>query len=198
MIDLQKYAGIVFDMDGTLVDTMEGHLEAWRRACEAYGFPFDKAYMHSLGGVPSVQTVEILNQLHGLNHDAEEVAQHKHQAWLSMALKPQLFPETSGVFRHYRGLKKIGIGTGAKREGAEIILSAVGLLDQVDALVTSSDVEHGKPAPDTFLKVAQLLGVNPGDCVVFEDTEIGRQAAFAAGMDCYLFADGEFRFHPSA
>ncbi|MBV1787692.1 beta-phosphoglucomutase family hydrolase [Marinobacterium sp. D7] len=197
MIDLQKYAGIVFDMDGTLVDTMEGHLESWRLTCEAYGFPFDKAYLHGLGGVPSVRTVEMLNELHGLSHDAEEVAEHKYRTWRSMKPDPQLIPETLGVFRHYRASKKIGVGTGAKRESAEIILNAVGLIDQLDALVTSSDVEQGKPHPDTFLKVAELMGVNPSDCVVFEDTEIGRQAAAAAGMDCFLFSDGEFRFYPS-
>ena len=197
MLDLDKYQGIIFDMDGTLVDTMGGHLDAWEVACAAYGFPFDREFLHGLGGVPSVKTVEILNELHGQSHDADEVANHKHQAWLDMNHKPQLIPETSLVFSEYRATLKIGIGTGAKREGAELILDGVGLLDQVDALVTSSDVVNGKPAPDTFLLVAEKMGINSSACVVFEDTKIGLQAAAAAGMDCYLIDNGQFFFYPA-
>ncbi len=69
MIDLSAYQGIIFDMDGTLIDSMGSHLQAWQKACEAYGYPFDYDYMYSLGGIPTVKTIEMLNEKFGLDHD---------------------------------------------------------------------------------------------------------------------------------
>lgn len=90
----------------------------------------------------------------------------------------------------------LAVGTGAKRESAEIILHKVGILSRLTALVTASDVKHGKPAGETFHRTAELMAVQPYNCVVFEDTNIGLQAAHNAGMDCYLVTQSEFEFHP--
>ena len=194
MKDLSGYAGIIFDMDGTLVDSMGAHMEAWRLACEHHGFPFDEAYMHSLGGVPTRKTVEILNQKHSMNCNPDEVATTKRKMWERMSLTPPLIDDTMAVFRHYRPHKKIGIGTGAEREHAKHLLNLHGLLPVIDALVTASDVTQGKPHPETFLTAAQLIGVEPSACVVFEDTDIGRQAASDAGMDCIMVNNGKIQW----
>ncbi|PPC78724.1 carotenoid dehydrogenase [Pokkaliibacter plantistimulans] len=196
MLDLQHYQGIIFDMDGTLVDSMESHLTAWKMACDHFGLPFDKDFLHSLGGVPSERIVERLNARYDMSCSPADVAAYKYQAWNQLENNLQLIPETTAIYNHYRPSKKIGIGTGAKRESAEFILQSVGLLDELDVLVTASDVVHGKPAPDTFLRVAELLGADARTCVVFEDTLIGLQAAHAAGMDCYLFTGGQLAFKP--
>ena len=102
-----------------------------------------------------------------------------------------MIDDTFAIFQYYRPLKHIGVGTGAERYHAETILRHHGLLNELDVLVTSSDVEHGKPHPETFLKVAHRMGVDPARCVVFEDTSIGEQAAIRAGMDCILVVDGK-------
>ncbi|QJR81243.1 beta-phosphoglucomutase family hydrolase [Alteromonas pelagimontana] len=193
MVDLSAYKGIVFDMDGTLIDSMGAHIDAWKATCEAFGYPFDADYMYGLGGVPTRNTVKILNEKFGVSHSPDEVAQFKRNAWLKLDHTPELIAETIAVFHHYRPSLKIGIGTGAERRHAEQLLDHHGLLSQIDALVTASDVTHGKPHPETFLTVAQKIGVEPADCVVFEDTEIGLQAAKSAGMDCILVQAGKIQ-----
>lgn len=194
MVDLSAYQGIVFDMDGTLVDSMPAHMEAWRVTCERYGYPFDLDYMNSLGGVPTQQTVVVLNDKFGMDRNPFDVARFKRETWESMKLEPVIIGATMAVFEHYRPTMAIGIGTGAERPHAEHLLSAHGLLARIDSLVTASDVKHGKPHPETFLTVAQQMGIEPAKCVVFEDTEIGRQAATDAGMDCIMVKNGEIQF----
>jgi len=191
LINLNQYQAIIFDMDGTLIDSMPGHGKAWRLTCERYGYPFDPAYMQSLGGVPTDQTVVLLNEKYQLQHDVAEVAAFKADTWEQMDEAPVLIPCTFEVLQHYLTTKKIGIGTGAERSHALKMLRQTGLLALVPTVVTASDVTHGKPHPETFLTVAAQLGVAPEQCVVFEDTAIGQQAALAAGMDCILVQDGQ-------
>lgn len=193
MLDLSAYQAIVFDMDGTLIDSMGSHGVAWRQTCDRYGYPFDPVYMHSLGGVPTDQTVVLLNEKYGLAHDVAEVARVKRELWEQLDEVPQLIPATVEVLKHYRSRLKIGIGTGADRGHALKMLAETGLLALVETVVTASDVVHGKPHPETFLTVAAQLGVAPEHCVVFEDTAIGQQAAAAAGMDCILVQNGELK-----
>ncbi|GGF78364.1 beta-phosphoglucomutase family hydrolase [Alteromonas lipolytica] len=193
MVDLSPYEGIVFDMDGTLIDSMPGHMEAWKVTCERYGYPFDAHYMNSLGGVPTWQTVIVLNNKFGMQNDPTEVARFKRETWESMELEPVLIASTMAVFEHYRPTMAIGIGTGAERLQAEHLLAAKGLLNRIDTLVTATDVSRGKPHPETFLTVAQQMGIEPAKCVVFEDTAIGKQAAAAAGMDCIMVKNGEIQ-----
>lgn len=193
MLDLSRYRAIIFDMDGTLIDSMGSHLQAWQMTCEHYAYPFELDFMHSLGGVPTRQTVVLLNQKFGRNHCPDEVAEKKHQLWLSLDHSPDVIQATCDILKHYKGKLKIGVGTGAERSHALEMLAKTGLIDDIDALVTASDVYQGKPHPETFLSVAQLLQAEPADCVVFEDTEIGRLAANAAMMDCILVKNGQIQ-----
>lgn len=194
MINLTQYQAIIFDMDGTLIDSMPGHGKAWRLTCERYGYPFEATYMQSLGGVPTDQTVVLLNEKYQLNHDVAEVSAFKAAMWEQLDEAPVLIPCTLDVLHHYLPTHKIGIGTGAERGHAQKMLRQTGLLELVPTVVTASDVTLGKPHPETFLTVAAKLGVAPELCVVFEDTAIGQQAALSAGMDCVLVKDGQLWF----
>ena len=191
MVDLSRYKGIIFDMDGTLIDSMGAHMKAWEKTCEHFGYPFDLDYMYGLGGVPTMKTAELLNAKYNKQNDPQEVGQFKKNTWLAMDQTPTLIDDTYQIFNANLGSKKIAVGTGAERAGAETLLGHHGLLGKLDALVTSSDVVNGKPAPDTFLKAAESIGVAPEDCVVFEDTKIGFEAASRAGMDCIMVINGK-------
>lgn len=191
---LAFYDAIIFDMDGTLIDSMPSHLDAWHKTSEQYGFPYDRQWHHSLGGVSSMRTVELINERYQLALDPVTVAQTKSRMWHDLYLGPVLIDATYAVFQQCAGHKKLAVGTGATRLHAEEQLAFVGVLERLDALVTASDVEHGKPHPETFLAAAAEVGVAPERCLVFEDTEIGRQAATAAGMDCVMVVDGQLHW----
>ncbi|MBW8189927.1 beta-phosphoglucomutase family hydrolase [Neiella marina] len=191
---LQKYDAIIFDMDGTLVDSMPSHMEAWRRTAKLYQFPFDAEWQMSLGGVPTVKIAAHVNQRYGLQLDCEEVAETKRQQWTELEQPPVLINDVYQVLLTSLTDKKIAVGTGSIRAHAEDVLTQVGVLDKLLALVTASDVTFGKPHPETFLAAAQQMQVTPARCVVFEDTDIGEQAALAAGMDCIRVDLGKIRW----
>jgi beta-phosphoglucomutase family hydrolase len=191
MPDLSRYKGIVFDMDGTLIDSMGSHGTAWQQTCKHYGYPYDGAYIHNLGGVPTREIVKLLNEKYGLDHDLDEVTEAKRQAFLDLDENPTVIEETFSVMQRYQGILKMGVGTGSERGNAIRMLTETGLLDRVETVVTATDVTYGKPHGETFLTVAKNLGLKPEECVVFEDTEIGRLAAQNAGMDCIMVVYGK-------
>ena len=191
MPDLSRYKGIVFDMDGTLIDSMGAHDMAWQKTCEQYDYPYDSEYIHNLGGVPTRDIVGMLNEKHDLSHDLDEVTETKRQAFLELDDNPTVIEDTFAIMQRYQGILKMGVGTGSERGNAINMLTATGLLDRVETVVTANDVKQGKPHGETFLTVAKNMGLAAEDCVVFEDTEIGRQAAKNAGMNCIMVINGK-------
>lgn len=187
---LTQYDGVIFDMDGTLVDSMPSHLQAWQATAQQFNFPYDATWHHSLGGVPSRETVHYINERYQLSLDPNTVSAFKKQTWETLTKPPVFFEQSKQLFDSLLGKKKLAVGTGSARKHAEMVLNRIGILSKLDGLVTACDVKQGKPAPDTFAQAAEALQLPPHRCVVFEDTEIGRQAAHAAGIDCILVTDG--------
>lgn len=187
----KEYAGYIFDLDGTLVDSMPVHYRAWRWALHKHGAPHDVFQWEEFvahGGMAAPDIVADLNAVYGLSMNPEVVAEEKRNryAWL---LLNETLPVISETIELVRRLKTRGIpyaiGTGSMPAGALETLHSAGVADLFDIMVTPADVPpgYGKPRPDIFLLCAQRMGVNPCDCVVFEDAEPGIQAALAGGMD---------------
>lgn len=185
------YDGYIFDLDGTLVDSMKAHYVAWRECLLEAGAPesaFSLEEFYELGGVTAQDTVAIMNERYGLKMDGDVVALRKRFYYLRYLDRDGLEPieEVVDFARSLLGRKPIAIGTGSALPGALRSLKAAGLEGLFDIIVTPDDVENGKPAPDIFLKAAELMGCDPRRCVVFEDAMPGMLAAEAAGMDCVV------------
>jgi len=179
-----NYDALIFDMDGTLVDSGQLHEFAWSETLNKYGIPIDRAFMRSLAGVPTKGTIEMLLEKFNLTITAtlDEMNDFK-EAWVHDNMHRFVKPTTLiEVAQKYHGIKPMAIGTGAYTQEANTILGLCGLDKYISAVVGADQVAHPKPAPDTFLRCAELLGVAPEKCVVFEDSKLGLQAAAAAGM----------------
>ncbi len=186
----RRYAGYIFDLDGTLVDSMATHYRAWRWALAQNGAPAHVFRWHEFvahGGMAAPDIVADLNALYGLSMQPEETAEMKRARYAYLLEHTQLpvIEETLGLVRqlHAEGIP-YAIGTGSVPEGALATLRSAGIEELFPIMVTPLDVVNGKPAPDIFLLCAGRMGVAPQDCVVFEDAEPGILAAQAAGMDC--------------
>lgn len=184
-----EFAGYIFDLDGTLIDTMPLHYRAWEAAFRHEGLAgnLDEDYFYALGGVPSLQVAELMAARHGLRIACPiGVADRKEGLYRSQIAEREI-PLVDPVVTFAREVARthpIAIATGGTPDVALPSLRAAGLDSLFKIVVTPHDVApgRGKPFPDMYLEAARRLGVAPETCLVFEDAEPGRQAALAAGM----------------
>ena len=182
---LSKYKGFIFDLDGTLINSMPFHAKAWRQTSNEYGFDIDEQMIFDMGGASSL---DIANHLKNLGHPIDDPKSF-------VSRKIQIFTEHIDELEDFKSIQnilidakkrgcKIAIGTGTREPNALRILISKNLMCYVDAVVTSELVEKHKPYPDTFLLAAKKIGLNKEDCVVFEDGQLGILAAINGGFDC--------------
>lgn len=178
------FDAVIFDFDGTLVDSMPAHFEAWCEALALHGAGgiFKEDVFFAMGGRPTLDIVVELNDEYNLKLDPGAVALAKREAFLKRLSAVTLIDEVSEFAEGLRGKIPMAIATGGTRMVIEKTLKAVGISDWFDEVVTADDVAEGKPAPDIFLRAAKLLGVDPARCLVLEDAPAGIVAAQKAGM----------------
>ena len=183
-----NFKGFIFDLDGTLIDSMPIHYRAWDEVVRAHGVreTLCEDLFYSLGGVPTVQVAERIGAHYGIALDAERVTREKEQAYLDglRAGRLDLVEPVVAFARKMSGKFPLAIATGGTQDIAVPAIEAAGLREIFPIVVTPLDVPpgRGKPAPDMFLLAAKLMGVRAEECLVFEDAEPGIQAALAAGM----------------
>lgn len=185
----RDYAGYVFDLDGTLIDSMPVHFAAWTAGLRNSGFvhEFTEELFYSLGGVPTKRIVEILNERHGTHMDPEAVMHEKERIYLEMLPGvSRIVPVVEFAERAVARGIPVAIASGGPRPVVTTALRGAGLDALFPIIVTPEDVTHGKPSPEMFLLAAKKMGVPPRECLVLEDAELGRQAAVAAAMDYVL------------
>lgn len=179
------YAALIFDLDGTLVNSMPAHFEAWCLALDEHGAPgiFPEDVFYAMGGRPTRDIVEILNGEQGLNLDPDAVSYAKRKFFLNVLSQVTEIEAVCDFARQNRGHVPMAVASGGSRQIVEKTLQALGLSDLFDEVVTADDVANGKPAPDIYIEAAKRLGVEPSRCVVFEDAAPGIMAAQLAGME---------------
>ncbi|MEN9975710.1 MAG: hypothetical protein RLZZ282_1716 [Verrucomicrobiota bacterium] len=178
------FEAVVFDCDGTLVDSMPAHFDAWCEALSLYGAGgvFKEDVFFAMGGRPTRDIVVELNDEYDLRLDPEAVAFAKREAFLKRMKHVTLIDEVADFARSLRGKVPMAIASGGSRMIIEKLLYAVGISDWFDEVITSDDVSEGKPAPDVFLHAAARLEVAPEKCLALEDAPSGILAARRAGM----------------
>ncbi len=178
------FDAVIFDCDGTLVDSMPAHFEAWCEALALYGAGgiFKEDVFMAMGGRPTRDIVVELNDEYDLRLDPEAVAFAKREAFLKRLKTITLIDEVADFAASLRGKVPMAIASGGTRMVVEKILHVVGISDWFDEVVTVDDVPIGKPEPDVFLYAARLVGVAPAKCLALDDAPSGILAAERAGM----------------
>jgi len=173
---------LIFDLDGTLSNSLPVHLSTWNSIGERYGFRFDPKILYEMTGRPTIEFARRVVEQYGLSISPEEVVKLKQQSfWDSTALlKP--IEEMIDIVKAYHGKLPMSVGTGASRKSAEVQLNALDITKYFDFIVSAEDVTRHKPEPETFLLCAELMNVKPSQCQVFEDGDLGIAAAQKAGM----------------
>jgi len=184
---LDNFKGALFDLDGVLVDTAKYHYLAWKRLAEQLGFEFTEADNERLKGVSRTRSLEIVLEVGGITLTEEEklrLAEEKNERYLQYIRQmdeAELLPGAKEYLHKLRA-RGIKIALGSASKNAAYILDRVGIARLFDAIVDGTKVSRAKPDPEVFVVGCKELGLEPADCVVFEDAEAGVQAALAAGM----------------
>jgi HAD superfamily hydrolase (TIGR01509 family) len=176
------FSAWLFDCDGTVVDSMPLHFIAWKTALGEWGCDYPEDLFYQWGGKPIREIIAELNTLHSLAMPVEQVAQRKESIYYSLLPQLTTVPEVLEQITAQHGKIPFAVVSGSTRESVVKSLEITHLLDKFEVLVCAGEYERAKPAPDPFLLAARKLGVPPESCLVFEDTDLGIEAATAAGM----------------
>lgn len=190
--EIKNYKGLIFDLDGTLINSMPYHALAWKQVAYEHGFDIDVNDIYAMGGSASRDIAAFYQNKGEPVGDIDEYVKRKIAIFQENIPKIEVFQKIFNELKEAKSLGiRIAIGTGTRTANATRILKEKDLFDYIDALVTADDVTRHKPNPDTFLVAAKRLELEPQDCLVFEDGQLGIKAALRGGFDCIEVKDNE-------
>ena len=191
-----KYAGIIFDLDGVICSTDDYHYLAWKALADRLGIEFDRTINNRLRGVSRMESLEIILEKSAVTYSEEEkvaFATEKNDLYrelLHQMSTKDLSEEVKNTLNTLRGMGlKLAIGSSSKN--TPFILERLGLGGFFDAVADGNCITHSKPHPEVFLKAADMIGLEPGVCLVVEDAKAGVSAAIAGGFDCAAMGDAK-------
>ncbi len=187
-----SYGGLIFDCDGTLTDSMPVHYRAWKAAMDAIGIDFAEDRFYSMGGIPTAKIIQTLADEQSVEVDVDAAARDKERRFLQIADSVEAMPPILTIVDSLHGRIPMAVASGGSRISVGNQLKQIGRDKTFGVVVTAEDTEKHKPHPDVFLEAARQLGVPPDHCLVFEDSDLGVEAAGRAAMDCVLI-DGDRR-----
>ena len=177
-----NFDAYLFDCDGTIVDSMPLHYKAWKQILGEWNCEFSEERFYAWGGMPIVEIISTLNKEYGLSMPVETLAARKESLYFELLPELKPVPEVVEHIFDQHGKIPLAVVSGSTRDSVVASLTALRLLDRFDALVCAGEYRNSKPHPEAFLLAAEKLGVPPNACLVFEDTDMGIEAATAAGM----------------
>lgn len=179
----------IFDLDGVIVDTAHYHFLAWKRLADELGIEFTEADNERLKGVSRLRSMEIIMELGGISlsqREKERLANKKNEWFVDFVermVPEEIFIGVKPLIRELRD-RGIKIGLASSSKNAKTVIQLLRISNEFDVVVDGNMITHSKPDPEIFLLAADRLGVDPANCLVFEDAEAGVEAALAAGMKC--------------
>jgi beta-phosphoglucomutase family hydrolase len=175
--------GLIFDLDGTLANTMPYHFIGWKLASKKFGVDMDQTFLRRLNGsAGKIIASELIKEFRLENVTIEELIEEKLYQFNKIQHEVKPIEPVVNIVKKYHGTLPMAVGTGGHRKAVDRTLEITGLRQYFDIIITSNDVENFKPHPETFLKCAELMKVNPEFIQVFEDGNLGLEAARTAGM----------------
>jgi HAD superfamily hydrolase (TIGR01509 family) len=176
------FRAYLFDCDGTIAHSMPLHFLAWNKALARHNCPFPEDLFYAWGGRPVPEIIAQLNRDHDLSMNVEQVSDEKENLYLELLPQLTAIPEVLEEIYRMHGKIPFAVVSGSPRDSVLRTLETLKIADLFEVLVCAGEYPRGKPAPDPFLIAAEKLGIPPADCLVFEDAELGIEAATAAGM----------------
>lgn len=183
------FKACIFDLDGVIVDTTEYHFRAWKKLAGEIGIGFTREDNERLKGVSRMASLEIILEIGGKeldNKSKEELAAKKNRWYLDFISKmtpENILPCADRLIRELKQ-KGIKVAVGSASRNTPLILEKIGLKHIFDAVADGNIISNAKPDPEVFLKASEMLGVEPGECIVLEDAGAGIRAARNASMRC--------------
>jgi HAD superfamily hydrolase (TIGR01509 family) len=182
-IEVPEYIkGLIFDCDGTLVDSMPLHMKAWEHVITERGGAWDFQFFFSKKGTPEERLVYLYNQHFEKALDPRETVAAKHEFFRCFTVELKPIPHVLEIVEKCRGRLPMAVASGGVREIVDLELDVLKIKDLFKTVLTADDNIKPKPAPDIFLEAAKRLDVEPACCQVFEDGDLGLEAARIAGM----------------
>ena len=176
--------GLIFDLDGTLADTMPYHFKGWRKACQKFGADIDTAFLRKHTGTAGWIIADEIIKKYKLSGTVtiEQILDEKLIEFYKDQDRVKPIIPVVDIVKKYFGKLPMAVGTGGHREAVERTLEVTDLRKYFDIIITANDVDNFKPHPETFLKCAALMNIEPELVEVFEDGDLGIEAAKTAGM----------------
>jgi beta-phosphoglucomutase-like phosphatase (HAD superfamily) len=176
------FEAYLFDCDGTIADSMPLHYLGWKHVLSEWNCEFAEEHFYSLGGMPVTEIIAMLNERHGLSMPVDEIRDRKEEFYFGLLPQLKGVPEVLEHIELSHGQIPFAVVSGGNRNSVVASLMSLNILDKFETLVCAGDYRMSKPHPEPFLIAAERLGVAPEACLVFEDTDMGIEAATAAGM----------------
>lgn len=173
---------LIFDCDGTLVDSMPLHMKSWEKAFKFFNIRFDYDYLFSLKGMKELEIIKSYNKKFGTNLNPEETVNKKHNIYFKNINSVKPIEPIVKIATEYFGKFPLAVVSGSVRDIVRKELEVIGIFHLFNTILTANDPFKPKPAPDIFYKAAKRLNTSPDNCLVFEDGDPGLEAAVKAGM----------------
>ena len=187
---IHNYGALLFDLDGTLVDSMPAHNQAWIKVLKNYGVDLSEDILNKMAGTPNFKTAEIFISDFQLDAQPEKIVEQKEDLFVQSFKNLQKIPAVAAIAEKFYNILPMGIVSGSSRSRIIESLEVTNLTHFFNCIVSSDDTERGKPFPDPYELAARVLGVDPKTCLVFEDGAAGIEAALSAKMNVVYVKDG--------